>query len=165
MGKRKLALMAMAVAAIWLVASGGVLRYVLRPGNWSDYFLSTFERIAPFDIAVGMVGLILLSWAWLIGQARISIDRSVLLRGIAIGSGIMALVGTVVNVATYEQFLFPEFPAIVALVALLHAVIGFTAALLLLCRRESRRSTPLPLFMNTTALAAIVGLFFLPLFM
>ena len=161
MGKRKVALMLLAMAGIYFVAAGGLLPLVA--GESLDYLLKPLEEATPFDLGICIMAILFVIWAGTLETGPTGITRTQLLRGVALGSVILAGTLCVVNLMTSNSFLFPEFPAIVSIIAIMQAFVGLGASLFLLSRRESRRASAMPLAMNLTVLCATGALFFMPL--
>lgn len=165
MGHRKLLLLFFSVGGIYLLARGGVTPLFEDFPNGLTYLLEPLRVASAFDIAIGVVSLILLAWAFLLGDEGRGISRTQLLAGIAFGSAVMAALITGVNLFAAAGATEPRGPGILAIIALLHGGVGTGAALLMLARRESRRASTIPVLTNTvvTSAAAILlcGSYFL----
>ncbi len=165
MGKRKLILLLFSVAGFYLLARGGILPLLDGFPESLDYLLEPLRLGTGFDIAVGVVSLILLAWVFLLGDEGQSISRTQLLAGVAFGSAAMGALITFVMLYATTSGAHPQFPAILTLVTLLHGGIGAGAGLLMLARRESRRASPLPIAANTIVLGMAAALLCGPRFL
>ena len=153
MATRKLLLLVLAFAGVYLLGRGGVVPLVAGDQKVADHLLAPFQEGTAFDIGAGIVCMVLLTWVFLLGSEEQRITRTQLLRAMALGSATMAFLLTGVNLVVTNHLPSPTLPAVLAMMAFLHAAVGIAAAVLLAVRSESRRASPLPVLVNCFAVA------------
>ncbi|MCI0652100.1 MAG: hypothetical protein L0Z55_09465 [Planctomycetes bacterium] len=163
MAMKKATFLCLAILGTYFFARGGIQPILSGTWNAWDYLAAPLVDGTPFDAAIVLVSILLFTWSYLLGDSKTTIPRSLILRGVALASALLA--GTLVALdVTLAVSAAPEVTATIALVAVLHAVVGLGAALLLLCRRESRGGAVVPLFATLTMCATAGALFAGPLF-
>ena len=161
MGKAKVVSQLGALLGIYFVAAGGFHAVFQTDRGFFEVLLDPLRR-SSWDVAFLMGCAVLLAWAQLV-SGRGGFGRSPLLSGIALGSALIsgACLVVVLNAASDGT---PLQTAIFGSVALFQAVVGLTAAALMVCREESRKGSMIPLILNGGLTAAAAFVTCIPIF-
>lgn len=148
MEKRKVFLVLLAVFAAYLVGGGGVLPFLTENASLSEIVLRPLAHGSTFDIGLMMMVVIMLVWAYWLGPAGKSLDRTTLLRGVAMASAFVMTGCLVADFMMYGGPAVSELFGIITLIAAAQGLVGLSAGFLLLMRRESRRHSVVPIGLN-----------------
>ncbi|MFQ5655175.1 MAG: hypothetical protein ACE5GW_10660 [Planctomycetota bacterium] len=154
MGKLRVIMVLLAIAGLTFVAVGGVSTL---PGSGLSPLEKALEPLlhgSLADVAIAMLGVILLVWALLPSGEENGVSRASLLKGVALGSALVVAVCCALVLHLWRGS-DATLAGILGTVAVLQGTVGLLASLLLLARRESRRGSLIPLALNG-GLAALV---------
>ncbi|MFN0058269.1 MAG: hypothetical protein ACKVX7_07400 [Planctomycetota bacterium] len=147
----------LAVIGIYAATAGVVGAAMQGQDSFLRSIFAPLERASSFDMLLLTGAFVLLGFSLLPNTRVNPLDRTSLLRGIALGSAMVtaAFVGLVVWMG---QTMSAEQLGSLAAASALQAFVGLCAASLLLVRRESRRYAYAPVCVNS-GLAVVCGLF------
>lgn len=159
MNKGKVAFAALGVVLLYFVAVGGSTAVAENGTPWLELLTSPLTRGNPLDVVLAMVAVIALAFAAL--PSTPGFDRTTLLRGVALGSALIAALCAAAVIGLGSQ-LDALKTGVLVLAMVSQAFIGLLASALLVTRREDRRAAWAPLVLNGSLACGTVALFLLP---
>ena len=163
MRKRKVALVLLAIGCVYVVAAGGIGPLIQAPEGFLSALMKPLAQIRPFDAGLLMMAAVFLVWVLLLGETGQGISRETLLVGVGLGSALLTTMFLGLLLMGQPGDPKRAMTGILALMALLQGFVGLTAGVLLTCRRESRRMSPLPLALNGVLTGVTIYLVCTPL--